>query len=87
MALQLSLAAFLTDLRLDAFFGKHFLRPTVYGFKLLQTFDHGRVHAAKLSSQLIDRGRAHVVSASKIGDSHPGFVLIQNRPDLAVGES
>ena len=87
MVLQLSLEGFLTDLRLDAFFGVNFLKPSVFGFELLQTSDHGHVHAAKFSSLLIDRGRADVVFASKIGDGHPGLVLLQNRHDLAVGES
>ena len=84
-ALQLSHEGLLTDLRLDAFLAEHFLKPSVFGFKLLQTFDHGRVHAAKLSSPLIDRARADVVFASNIGVRHPGFVLLRDRHNLAVG--
>ena len=68
-------------------FGVHFLKPSVFGFELLQTFDHGHVHAAIFCSQLIDRGRADVVFVSKIGDGHPGCVLLQNRHGLFVGES
>ena len=71
MALQLSLEGFLTDLRLDAFLGVHFLKPCVLGFELLQMFDHGHVHAAKFSSPLIERGRADVVFASKMAMALP----------------
>lgn len=87
MALQLSLEGFLADLRLDALFGIHFLEPSVLGLELLEALDHGCVHASEFSSPLIDRGRAHVVFAGEIGNGHPGFVLFQDRHDLAVGKS
>src|SRR3546814_20328448 len=46
-----------------------------------------RIHAAELAVLLVERSRADAMFAAQLRDRRAGFCLLQDRNDLAVGES
>lgn len=87
MALPLFCHGFLDDLGLEPFLGIHFLQAPVLFLKFLHAGHQGRVHAPKLGPPLVERGIADGVLPAQIRDWRPGFGLIQDADDLAIGKS
>src|SRR5699024_9840498 len=87
MALPLFSKSLLYDLGLQAFFGIHFLKSSVFVLKLLHASHHGGVHAAVFGAPLVKRSAAHAVLAAQIWHRRTSFSLLEDRHNLAVGVS
>jgi len=85
MALPLFCEGLGDDLNFEAFFGVHLLQAFVLFLQLLHPGHERGVHAAKLGSPLVERGRAHAVFAAQLGDVEAGLGLLEDGDDLTVG--
>src|SRR5476649_1806701 len=84
MALPLFCEGLGDDLSFEAFFGVHLFQALVLFLQLLHTGHERGVHAAKLGSPLVERGRAHAMFAAQFGDGGAGLGLLEDGDDLTV---
>jgi len=84
MALQLFLERFLSNFRLEPFFGIHVLGSRVLRCQLLQALHHAGLHAADLGSPLVKHRRGHAVFPAEVRHRWPTLVLLQNCQDLTA---
>ena len=87
MALQLSLKRLLAKLCLNPFFSVHLLQAGVFSLQLFQALHQRSIHTAVFGTPLINQRRAYTVLARQVGDRNTRLMLLQDRQNLAVGES
>src|SRR5690625_3570228 len=84
MALPLLCHGFLDDLRLEPFFGIHFLELLIFCLKFLEPSNHRTVHTTILGTPFVKGGSAHAVLSAQFRHRCASLSLFQNRHDLAV---